>query len=58
MADSRASDHRQGLPALTMPPFSHNLLESRGIGILPMVHGLEGIPNAESCVGDLKPIPR
>jgi len=30
----------------------------RGIGILPMIHGLEGAPNAAFCVGDPKPMPR
>jgi hypothetical protein len=29
-----------------------------GIGILPMVHGLEGALNAESCVGEPKPMLR
>ena len=29
-----------------------------GIGILPMIHGLEAAPNAEFCVGDPKPMPR
>lgn len=29
-----------------------------GIGILPMIYGLEGDPNAELCVGDSEPMPR
>jgi len=33
-------------------------VRSCGIGILPMIHGLEGAPNAEFCVGDPKPMPR
>jgi len=33
-------------------------VRSCGIGILPMLHGLEGAPNAEFCVGDPKPMPR
>ncbi len=30
----------------------------RGIGILAMIYGLEGDPNAEFCIADPKPMPR
>jgi len=30
----------------------------RGGKLVPMLHGREGAPNAEFCVGDPKPMPR